>query len=246
MATYYFSGVAGASEAGYLRAAGVQHVLVDPTDLKNAAGFRHVVLDSGAYRCFKRGVPLDPAAYQAFARRTAADWHLAPDVIGNAQATEWNWDVFRQPSMVPVWGFGSERRLLHKYLDTAERVAIGGLVTRMREKDEAMLQEVTLLCEEFPHRFHVLGANWLRAACQLKDVISSLDSAEWLVGGRYGFVVFLNTRSRQLQRAPARALGLAHLTRAERNIVCAKAINAFFNRSLAAPRTAESAEQKVA
>ena len=66
--------------------------------------------------------------------------------------------------------------------------------------------------------FHILGGNWLRAACQLKDLVHSLDLAEWLVGGRYGFVVFLNTRSRQLQRAPARVLGFGHLTRAERNI----------------------------
>jgi hypothetical protein len=148
--------------------------------------------------------------------------------------------------MVPVWGFGSERRLLHKYLDASERVAIGGLVTRMREKDEVMLRELTALCEEFPRRFHVLGANWLRAACQLRDLISSLDSAEWLVGGRYGFVVFLNTRSRQLQRAPARVLGLAHLTRAERNIACAQAINAFFNGCRAATRAAEAAQPEAA
>lgn len=229
MATYYFSGVAGASEAEFLRAAGVQHVLVDPTDLAHAIGFAHVVLDSGAYRCFKRGIALDAAAYQALARGQKVDWHLAPDVIGDPTATERNWDEFRQPSMVPVWGFGSGRRLLHRYLDQSERVAIGGLVTRMREKDEAMLKELTALCEEFPGRYHILGGNWLKAACQLKDLVHSLDSAEWLVGGRYGFVVFFNTRSRQLQRAPARVLGFGHLTRAERNIECATAINAYFN-----------------
>ncbi|HQR21605.1 MAG TPA: hypothetical protein PKV98_12100, partial [Burkholderiaceae bacterium] len=191
MATYYFSGVAGPSEADFLRAASVQHVLVDPVDLAHGNGFAHVVLDSGAYRCFKRGTPLDAAAYQAFARAQKVDWHLAPDVIGDPEATERNWDTFRQPSMVPVWGFGSDRRLLHKYLDASERVAIGGLVTRMREKDEAMLKDLTALCEEFPGVFHILGGNWLRAACQLKDLVRSLDSAEWLVGGRYGFVVFL-------------------------------------------------------
>ena len=61
--------------------------------------------------------PLDVAAYQALARTAKVDWHLAPDVIGDPATTEHNWDEFRQPSMVPVWGFGSGRRLLHKYLD---------------------------------------------------------------------------------------------------------------------------------
>jgi hypothetical protein len=170
------------SEAEFLRAAGVQHVLVDPTDLAHGSGFEHVVLDSGAYRCFKRGTPLDAAAYQALARRAKIDWPLAPGEMGDAAATEHNWDEFRQPSMVPVWGFGSDRRLLHKYHDVAERVAIGGLVTRMREKDEAMLKVLTALCEEFPRTFHILGGNWLSAACHLKDLAHSLDSVEWLVG----------------------------------------------------------------
>lgn len=120
MATYYFSGVASSAEADFLRAAGVQHVLVDPTDLAHARGFARVVLDSGAYRCFKRGTALNVAAYQALARTAEVDWHLAPDVIGDPATTEHNWDAFRQPSMVPVWGFGSGRRLLHKYLDQSE------------------------------------------------------------------------------------------------------------------------------
>lgn len=231
MATYYFSGVAGASEAGFLRAAGVKHVLVDPSDLQNAVGFEHVVLDSGAYRCFKRGAALDAAAYQSLARTATVDWHLAPDVIGNPVATERNWDTHRQKGMVPIWGFGAERRLLHKYLDQSERVAVGGLVTLMREKNEDMLREVGALCDQFPRRLHLLGANWLKAACRLNDTSASMDSSEFLVGGRYGYLIHFNTRSKQLQRAPARVLGCGDLDRATLIVECAKAINDFFNLS---------------
>jgi len=69
----------------------------------------------------------------------------------------------------------------------------------------------------------------LRAACELQHLALSMDSSEWLVGGRHGFLVFRHTRTGKLQRAPARVLGRSELTRAERNAACAQAINAYFN-----------------
>src|SRR5262245_3812162 len=119
----YFSGVAGASEFRMLESAGVEHLLVDPFDFKHIKpGRAHIVLDSGAYRSYKRGVELDL------------------DVIGDARASQENWERLRRleieddPPFIPVFQWGSDRGDLARYLDEAPVVGIGGLVTLMREK----------------------------------------------------------------------------------------------------------------
>lgn len=226
---FYFSGIASKVEADCLRAAGVRHVLVDPTDLPNATGFAHIALDSGAYRSWKTGTPVDIEAYKALARCGQFAWHVAPDVIGDPQATRQRWLEHRQPRMVPVWQYGAPKELLLDYLDEAPLVAIGGLVPLMREKNDAMFKDIAALCERYPRRLHLLGANWVRVLNELHRVAASMDTSKWLDAARYGVCFFIHDRTRKLHVAPAAAIGLGHLSREERLVTSARVMDSYLN-----------------
>lgn len=205
----YFSGVAGKSEADMLKTAGVTHVLVDPTDMLNAAfgGFRNIALDSGAYRIFKKGGELDIHDYLDTVHSYGWDFCMAPDVIGDPEATKKNWQFVRlHNQIIPVWQWGASEEDLKFYLDERELVAIGGLVPLMRAKDEDMLAHLTALCERYPRRFHLLGVNWLKAIERLKDLVYSGDTSKHMDGGRYGHVIFKHSKTGHLQQAPAKLL----------------------------------------
>lgn len=213
-----------------LREAGVEHVLVDPTDLPQAERFRHIALDSGAYRIWKKGGALDVSAYLELVERLAGriDFAVAPDVVGDPEATKRNWLQVRHcRKVVPVWQWGSPWEHLEEYLSERELVCIGGLVPLMRVKDEKMLAELEALCQEYPGRFHVLGINWLKAIERLRELVASGDTSKWLDGGRYGHLIFVHGRTGHLHQAPAKALSQGHLNRRERNILCARALVQF-------------------
>jgi hypothetical protein len=228
----YFSGLASTTEAAWLRAAAVDHVLADPKDFDNTRGLTHIALDSGAYRAFKSGQPLDIEAYQRLALFVggALDFHVQPDVIGDPQASHQHWLTYRQPGMIPVWPWGSDEGLLRDYLDQSEIVGIGGLVPLMRAQDMPMFRALKKLAEKHPGRFHVFGANWCKVINELLPLFHSIDTSKWLDACRYGSVLFIHTRTGKLHNAPASRLGLSHLSRAERAILSATNMNDYCNR----------------
>jgi len=63
MVYFYFSGLAGASDAFMLRQAGVDRVLVNPDKTHLGRGFRKVALDSNAYYHLRYGGTLDVIRY---------------------------------------------------------------------------------------------------------------------------------------------------------------------------------------
>jgi hypothetical protein len=203
---FYFSGLASRVEADLFREAGVKNVLVDPKDLANADGFENIALDSGAYRAFKSQTSLDIPAYLELARSRPFAFHVAPDVIGNAELTRANWLAYRQPGMAPVWQWGDSRENLLRYLDEAPLVCIGGLVQLMRAKDEAMLAELRDIVATHGTRLHVLGMNWVKSINELKDSVASFDSSKCLDSARYGHAFIINSRTSKLQQLPHRIL----------------------------------------
>jgi len=228
---FYFSGVAGADELSMLQEAGVSRIMVDQFDYHLVDWSRTdidfwqggIALDCGAYRICKSGgkLSLDFDDYMELAT-TADDGHLdfvvSPDVIDNPHQTRVNWLRTlawldsnldgglpeTQPLFVPTWHWGSDRGLLDLYLAESWLVGIGGLVPLMREKDEAMLAELTALCEREMGRLHIFGCNWCRAIEQLAGLAASMDSSKWLDGARYGSIIFKHTRDGHLHAAPAR------------------------------------------
>ncbi len=117
----YFSGVSGVSEASMLAEAGVTHYLADPTDFPRLPADSIRALDSGAYRAFKAGKFLDVDVYCKFveSQNGALAFAVAPDVIGDYDATLSNWERVRQRGLplAPVWGWGGPPDHLAHYLD---------------------------------------------------------------------------------------------------------------------------------
>lgn len=227
----YFSGCAGKSEVDILVSAGVDRVLVDRHDYPNVAGkFTSIALDSGAYRAFKSGTALDIDAYLAFVDQTPdLDFFVAPDVIGNPDATLQNWTRYRRPGMLPVYQWGAPEAHLMQYLDEAPTVGIGGLVQPMREKHEPTLRALSKIVKAHPGRLHVFGLNWPKAIGHLDPLLSSHDSSTWLKAGRYGHVFFINTRTGRPQSCPAKILGKGDLDRKQRLLESAEVLNTWCN-----------------
>lgn len=237
---FYLSGIAGKGEFSMVNAAETKlPLLVDPVDLKQLTDWHgSVALDSGAYRAFKKGIPLNIDQYLEAAHSRTFDFVVAPDIIGNPQQSYQNWIALRdQPlGIMPVWEWGSDNSYLHRYLDHAPIVGIGGLVPTMRMKNQGserktkdkMLMQLSQLCQEYPNRFHIFGLNWLWAIESLKDLIASGDSSKWLDAARYGHIIFENSRTGHLSQAPAKCISEAkELSREQRCIASIQAIANF-------------------
>lgn len=232
----YFSGVAGKKEAHLLLEAGVDTVLADRKDLRNTTGFPRVAVDSGAYRAYKSGDPLDVEAYIGWVRDNQTgkyDFFVAPDVIGDPAITRFFWNCYKnEVSLMPVWHWGSDSAWLKKYLDEAPVVGIGALVMRMRDKDDAMLKELKALCATHPGRFHIFGMNWLKAINHVHHLIASFDTSKFLDAARYRKPIFIHAKNGKLSQVPARTLGMDHLSRDELIVASARAMNEWCNLSL--------------
>lgn len=225
----YFSGVSGKAEYDMLLEAGVDKILVDPADLVNVNGFKgSLALDSGAYRAFKQGKPIDMAAYINFAKKSPYDFRVMVDVIGDPFKTHQNWiKTFKREGLfIPVWQWGASSSYLIEYFKDSPIVGVGGLVQLMRDKDENMLKQLKSICTLYPGRLHIFGINWLKAIEELKSLVYSGDTSKFLDGGRYGHLIFKNTKTGHLSQAPTRALGL-NLDRRQRIVESARNMRLF-------------------
>lgn len=203
---FFFSGIDSVKTYALLEKAGVRFVLVDQFDVGNVPRCRAgTMLDSGAYRAWKNGWTLSLGFYAEITREFSPfDQITTLDVFGNNQATYENWMRLRCDHnlvAMPVWFFSDnaeDEKLLHKYMLWSNTVGIGGLVPKMRAKDQEMLQNLDYLCSLYPKRFHIFGLNWLHAIKVLKHKIFSADSSKWLDGARYRHLIYFDSSLNEL------------------------------------------------
>lgn len=208
----YFSGVSGNWERDTLQDARVNHILVDPFDLQYTANFNHVAMDSGAYRAYKRGVPLPSTPNGLW------DFIVSPDVINDPQKSKESW--LQDTSKMPVWHWGESMDLLRWYLvNCKDTIGIGGTVWKMRERDPALWHGLWKICGSYPHRFHIFGANWLELLRRLSPFLVSADTSKWLDGARYAEVIDNDLKISKRKE----------LSRYERCLTYASMLNTFFN-----------------
>lgn len=220
---FYFSGIGDKSTYALLERAGVENILVDQTDAKNIPLGRKIgILDSGAYRLFKKNQQIDFRSYV----QALAVWHsrceliVAPDVILDPEQTYLNWQAIKdaplvRDKLIPVWQWQAPTAHLEEYLQEAKVVGVGGLAKIMRAgdktKEEKSLREKTLkelgeLCAKFPGRFHLFGLNYPKAIEQLAPFAYSSDSSFWMRGRKYRYIIFQHSINKHLTQAPARAI----------------------------------------
>jgi hypothetical protein len=223
MQKFYFSGVASKAERSMLEQAGISSVLVDPIDLKHVMDWNgSLALDSGAYRQFRQKllevVDLEEYLFE-IARSRSFDWVAAPDLFAEPVWTLARWNQIKQwgtSNLVPVWMWDSPQSILHQYLDESPLVGIGGCVPWLHlqgkenlELKRENLAKLKMLCQQHPDRFHLFGLCWEEAIEVLTPYLHSADSSHWLCGARKGQVIFVNSRTGRLSKAPARALPFA-------------------------------------
>jgi len=204
---FYLSGLRGKRELDWAKFG--QHVLLDPFQARNVPDNYPVkdrLMDSGAYWCLKHKAYLSIAEYLDAARSYPWASIIAPDVIGDKDATYQNWlamkihapDLFDR--VIPVWHWQTayDYDLLDRYLEEAAVVGIGGLVDPLRKKRDSddpkaseqardrVLRELVHLCEKYPGRFHIFGLCWPKAITALNKLVISADSSLWLWGAKHG------------------------------------------------------------
>ena len=159
-------------------------------------------------------------------------FRIAMDVLGDAETTMLYWNkVFygHERGFVPVFQWGGPEEHLQQYLEQApwvhavhtNLVAIGGLAPILRgghrTKDKAakakldrrrdeVIEQILILCERYPNRFHILGLNHLDTINRTRHLVASADASKWLDGRRYGYVFFIDTRTGRLRYAPSGAI----------------------------------------
>ena len=249
---FYFSGVKSKNELEWLKEAGISRVLVDPTDFPNVINWPgNIALDSGAYRAFKSGKPLNLETYQSIATSYCLDFVVAPDAIGDSALTAeylsiaQTWGI---KNLVPVWHWGEDLKLLHQLVDRYPLVGLGGCVPWMRvdpsrsrpkadiqadkNRREENFKQLHTLCKAFGNQLHIFGLCWVKAIEQLAPLVQSADSSHWLVGARRGDVIFVHTRNGHLSQAHADILPFSkEWDRKTRCIENARAIAQFLDRA---------------
>lgn len=226
-----------------LKQAGAIHWLADPVDFENLPlGLHYRVLDSGAYRAFKSGNPLNLETWLEDLRRFHGryQWAIMPDTLGDHLETRKAWRRWRDMGLryedecgsnsfdvIPVWQWGSKLRDLDWFLGDAPFVCLGGLVPAMRAKDEGVLSELKSICRDYGNQLHFLGLNWLKALEELKPMLLSADTSKWLDGARYGHIIMLDAGGRLRQQHRNNSPEHRGMDREQLCVECAKNMRLF-------------------
>ena len=120
--------------------------------------FSSVMLDSGAFSAFRSGKVIDALEYCDFIERNwdEIDIYVSLDVIGDAEASLVNLKLMesRGLSPMPVFHYGEDFDLLRRMRDSYPLVGLGGMVPRSRPR---MFEWLSVVFEEFPHKYHGFG-----------------------------------------------------------------------------------------
>lgn len=198
----------------------VTDFLVDEIDIRYLPPETGIgVLDSGAYRLYKKSLEIVLENYLAKTREFGARCAriVAPDVIGDPERSLRNYEAVKSAphlknKLIPVWGWDAPREYLDYYLSEQPLVGIGGLARifhddktpEEKKRRERVLSELLELCREYPQRFHIFGLNFLKAIEVLSPFLFSGDSSVFLRGRRKRFAIFVHEKNKHLTQAPAK------------------------------------------
>ena len=145
------------------------------------------LIDSGAFTAFKSNKPIHLPTYIQWLKDLPIKptGYMALDVVKDPVASRVNYDIMREHGLtpIPVWTYGAPLADLRYYLDTADRVAIGGLTTM---GGSANLTAYLVKLKDYisGYRVHMLGMTNAKLLRYLKPC--SVDSSSYTVALRYG------------------------------------------------------------
>lgn len=139
-----------------------------------------LMIDSGAFTAWRKGLPLDVGAYIAWLAADAPPfaWAIAGDVIDDAAASLTNWRAMPRLDgrAVPVFHEGEPVEHLDEYVATSQRCALGRIGGRRSESKTFEFYD--LVFNRHPDaKFHALGN---ASATTLEPYpFASFDSTGW-------------------------------------------------------------------
>ena len=176
------------------------------SDLCSYIGYKpNILLDSGAYSAFTKNKSVNIIDYMTYIDNNK-DYlvdYVALDVIGNSQLTTALYELMKRMlySPVPVYHYGENASVLHKYINLGEtKIALGGTVP-IKNKT-LVVKWCNELCTSFPKvKFHLLGSTSKEVLENSK--VSSCDSSSWYMMAINGFPKEIVGKSRdaKIERA---------------------------------------------
>lgn len=199
----YFAGVDRPSFLPILWENGARNILISYADYrKSFAKFSehlsnyqfNILLDSGAYSAFTRGIKLDVREYADFLLEFG-DWFehcFNLDVIGDYEASWENQRYLESRGLkpVPVVHYGEEPGLVEQLGKEYDLVALGGMVPMSTRELDEWLREVFYGADGNLRNLPKLHGLGLTTKSLLKKYrFYSSDSTGWLVGKKFGRII---------------------------------------------------------
>ena len=201
----YFAGVDRPSFLSELWRCGAKRILISYADYrlsfatltKHLESYRFdILLDSGAYSAFTRGIKLDVVEYAKFLHQWGSyfEGYFNLDVIGNFDATWDNQDYLEAQGLnpIPVFHYGEPVEILRFMSQKYERIGIGGMVPVSNSDLDRWLPTVFFDKsgnEKYPKvKFHALGLT-TRHLLE-KYPWDSADSTKWLIDRKFGHTLY--------------------------------------------------------
>lgn len=197
---------------------GAEYVLMSYWWLRNKKNpFEHikrlglkVMLDSGAFSAWRKGVRLDVQDYAAFIIQHQDDLHsyITLDVIGDPEASEMNDRFLRGRGLhpVPVFPAAGDMNQLAALIEADhDYIAIGATVGLGQKIKQSLFEHIFT---QFPDgRFHWLGGS---SRLIVDYPWFSADSSTWLSGRKYGKILNDQFQTCQVLESMGAAEALGH------------------------------------
>jgi len=209
----YFAGVDRPSFLELLWANGARNILISYADYrKSFATFsKHldkykfkILLDSGAYSAYTRGIELDIEEYTEFLKEWGSyfERYFNLDVIGDFEGT-WDNQFYLEGQglhPVPVLHYGEPVELIRLLARQYKFIGLGGMVPILKSGQgrnkilSAWFDDVFYRKDgeqkDINIKFHALGLT-VRQLLQKYNFYSS-DSTRWLIGKKYNKIILGN------------------------------------------------------
>jgi len=151
-----------------------------------------VILDSGAYTAFRKGIVIDIDEYGEFIKKQSNVFVHAfnLDAIGDGKKSYKNWKYLREKGIdtIPVYHLGTDEKWLQKYLKQSDHVALGAIANLSSKKRilglDMIWKKYLLDSNDMPHvKVHGLGLTaipiMLRYPWYSVDSFTPVISAIW-------------------------------------------------------------------
>ena len=159
----YFAGSFSGVSTDALKDIGVKNKLYSyHNDLKSAKewGSKGLMLDSGAYSVFTKGVNINIDELISFIKQHKPEAAIQLDVIGNDEKTWQNYlYMSKQVDVLPVIHYQASDKHIKRVVDSADYILLGGLVP-LSTKKEKMITWLDYLYSKYnlkDKKIHLLG-----------------------------------------------------------------------------------------